>query len=250
MIGDPGEQLNPRRSTAGRWLPIKRALVLPLIVGIAMLGSDGAAAAAVNDGPCQFFLNGAPSTDFFDQQHALQVASDQDLVVSGRVAGRFRQYNVWLRFADFKYIAATGSPDGPTFSRIVNVKDYARYGVGIYKVLADADVVSPAATCTNDAYVTVSGNPMTTVAGLVAAGSGALGLGGVAAGAAGAAGEQKGTTDEWEKEDDRLRAERRQIRELVPELGCMGCLLPISVVGLLAVVGLVFGLSALWSALG
>jgi hypothetical protein len=246
---DPGGHRSSKLKRAVRGLPVKRALVMPLVVGIALLGSDGAAAAAVNDGPCRFFINGAPSTDFFDQQHALQVASDQDLVISGRVAGRFKQYSAWLRFADFKYLAATGSPDGPSFSRVVNVKDYARYGVGIYKVLAAADVVSPEATCDNDAYISVSGNPMTTVAGLVAAGAGALGLGGVAAGAGAAAGEGKGTTDEWEKEDDRLRQERREIREVVPELGCIGCLLPMSLVGVIAVVGLVLGLSALWSAL-
>ena len=71
------------------------------------------------------------------------------------------------------------------------VDDYAKYGVGLYKVIGQSE--GPAGTCSGSALVKVAGNPLKTVAGAAAAGITALGAVGLAAaGAVSALGGQAG----------------------------------------------------------
>jgi hypothetical protein len=241
-----------------RWsAPMKLVAIVALAGAISVMGFEPAAAAAINEGPCKYFLNGAPSTQFDTQDHALTVASDQQVTVSGTVPGKFKQYDVWLQFGFGQIDAGKGTPNGPTFSQTVNVKDYAKFGSGIYKILSEATVESSGGTsCVADAYVLVTGSLLSTAAGIGAAVAGGLGLAGVVGGAASSAAENRGTTKEWEaqqeadrKEEASTRKERREIlgpgADLFPELGCIGCAVPMSLFGLLAIlVGGLLGIKA------
>src|SRR5262249_5446468 len=71
-----------------------------------------------------------------------------------------------------RFTVARGTSNGPTWSRSVNVKTYAKLGVGLYKVIG---VGGP---CSGAALVKVTGkSPLTTVAGI--AGVALTALGGV-----------------------------------------------------------------------
>ena len=220
--------------------PLRFLLVLPLAVVLALSTSyHEASAAAINKGPCEFFVNGVPSTQFDTQDHALHVASDQDLVISGKAPTHFLAWNAWIEFADFEYSAASGHSQDNTFSSTVNVKTYAKFGVGMYKVLSEAKLVpSSSPDCIADGYVLVDGNPMGTAAGLGAALTGGLGLGGVLAGAGASSGEGKGTTKEFEEAEDKQRKLENDMTDVFPELGCLGCFtLPMALLGVLVAAG-------------
>jgi hypothetical protein len=80
---------------------------------------------------------------------------------------------------------------GTSWENTVPVDDYAKYGVGLYKVIGQS--MGPAGTCSGSALVQVAGNPLKTVAGAAAAGITALGAVGLAAaGAVSALGGQGG----------------------------------------------------------
>jgi hypothetical protein len=215
-------------------------LVLPLAVALALFTSyHEALAAAVNKGPCQFFVNGVPSTEFDTQDHALHVSFNQDLIISGKAPSPFVRWESWIQFADFGYTATTGSSDKNTFSSRVNVLPYARYGVGMYKVLSEAHLsASGNPECVADGYILVDGNPMETAAGLGAAVTGALGLGGVLIGAGASSGEGKGTTKEFEAAEEEARKQEDDLVDAFPQLSWFGCLtLPLALLGVLAAVG-------------
>lgn len=239
------EEMRPTPgATSRRWAPkyrpLRFLLVVPLAMALALATSyHEASAAAVNQGPCQFFVNGVSSTQFDTQDHALHVASDQDLVISGKAPVAFRSWVAWIEFADFQYTAASGNSQKDTFSSTVNVKTYAKFGVGMYKVLSEAKLLpSNSPDCIADGYVLVDGNPMATAAGIGAAVTGALGLGGVLAGAGASSGEGKGTTKEFEEAEDKQRKLENDMTDVFPELGCLGCFtLPLALVGVLAAVG-------------
>src|ERR1035437_4208038 len=154
------EEMRPTPgATSRRWAPkyrpLRFLLVVPLAMALALATSyHEASAAAVNQGPCQFFVNGVPSTQFDTQDHALHVASDQDLVISGKAPVAFRSWVAWIEFADFQYTAASGNSQKDTFSSTVNVKTYAKFGVGMYKVLSEAKLLpSNSPDCIADGYV-------------------------------------------------------------------------------------------------
>jgi hypothetical protein len=106
----------------------------------------------------------------------------------------FRSHKIQLEFADRRWTVSDKTDDGSnTFTDSVNVDDYATYGVGLYKIVGVA-TLSDGTKCTGAATVDVSGNPLATVAGVVAAGTvvvgtvGAVASGGLAAGSLGSAG--------------------------------------------------------------
>jgi hypothetical protein len=106
----------------------------------------------------------------------------------------FESHKIQLEFAGRRWTVSSKTDDGSTtFSDSVNIDDYATYGVGLYKVVGVA-TLTDGTKCGGAATVDVSGNPLATVAGAVAAGvvvagtAGALASGGLAAGSLGSAG--------------------------------------------------------------
>jgi hypothetical protein len=246
-------------------LAVKLATMLPLAMALAVIGWEPAAAAAVNTGNCQYFLNGSPSTLFDTPDHALRVSKDQSVTVSGTSPDRFYRYEVDLQYAMFTFKAAEGKPDGPTFSTSVKVADYARYGAGTYKVVSNAETSGPhqeAGSCAADAYVFIAQPPLDTIAGIVGAGAAGVGVAGVLAGAGAAGTEGGGTTDEWEKqhpeterpamtddpnvgEDTDRYGEDRTPVDQVLSLGCFGPIIPMTFLLALVAVGALWALGVL-----
>jgi hypothetical protein len=92
---------------------------------------------------------------------------------------------VQIEFAGFRRTVRDEPTSGTSWENSVPVDKYAKYGVGLYKVIGLSE--GPAGTCSGSALVRVVGNPLTTVAGAAAAGITALGgLGLAAAGVASA----------------------------------------------------------------
>jgi hypothetical protein len=117
----------------------------------------------------------------------IHVSRHQAVPVSATSAAGFRSHKVQLEFASRRWTVSSEQDDGSTtWSDTVNVDDYATYGVGLYKVIG-VSVLSDGTTCTGAATVDVDGNPLTTVAGGVAAGAVALGTVAAVGGAAYAA---------------------------------------------------------------
>lgn len=246
---------------------IKVAAVLPLALAMAVMGWEPAAAAAVNRGPCQYFLNGAPSSLYNTPDHALRLAKNQSLTVAGSAPSRFRRYEVDLQYAMFSFKVAEGNPDGDTFSTLVEVATYAKYGAGTYKVVSNADTAAvdvfkdSGSYCAADAYIFVANNPLETAAGIGAGVAGAAGAAGVAAGAGGTGNENGGTTDEWEKEhqtdrpalpenpevDDTDDGAGNDLTELqqVMKLGCFHAIIPMGIFTAVAALGVHWALGLL-----
>ena len=67
---------------------------------------------------------------------------------------------------------------GYTWNRAVKVKDYARYGAGLYRVHGVSDGAS---ACDGAVLIKVGGSPLTTLFGLGAAGFVVVGLANIAA---------------------------------------------------------------------
>jgi uncharacterized membrane protein len=91
-----------------------------------------------------------------------------------------------MEFAGFTWTVKDKAVTTPVYRDTLPVKDYAKYGVGLYKVNGVA--TGPGVSCTGKALVRVKGNPITTVAGGVGLGAAVLGAFGVFAGMGGGGG--------------------------------------------------------------
>jgi hypothetical protein len=143
----------------------RRLLAGCMLAGAFVLTAAGPAGATVT-GSCSGTINGvdvAPLSSS-DPGDAVDVKSDEDITVSATAPGGIDRYKIKLEFAGIKWTVGKGTADDDSWSKVVNVSDYARYGVGLYRVHG---VSTGAASCTGSALVNVDGNPLTTVAGIV-----------------------------------------------------------------------------------
>lgn len=193
-----------------------RQLLVGAGVAIAALALLAPAAAAQTGG-CAATANRADVRGFSQPSRALKVARNGTIAVSATTGGGSGLYSVALEFSGIRWTVAEGSYQGGVWSDTVNVKDYASYGEGLYKVVASSIGTGP--SCFARAYVKVgNSNPLDTVAG--AAGAGGALLGALGAGVAGRGGKQfdgvESTMDDVEKDlqaADELEADEKRARE-------------------------------------
>lgn len=150
-------------------------------IAFAVSAADAAPASAEVSGPCQGTIKGvdvAPlsSSDIGD---AIEVGKTETVTVGATAGGEIDRYKIQLAFAGVNWTVAKGEADGSSWSKTVNVGDYARYGVGLYKVSG----VSSGVSCTGAALVKVDGSPFGSVAGIVGAALSVVGVGAVASSA-------------------------------------------------------------------
>jgi hypothetical protein len=157
---------------------MRRVLTL-LAIGAFALVAGAAAAGAEATGGCTGTINGVDVTNRSSSSpgDAVDVDADQDITVAATSPGNIEHYKIQLEFAGITWTVGKGDGDGASWSKVVNISDYARYGVGLYRV---SGVSTGAGACTGSALVKVKGNPLTTVAGLGATAVSAAGIGGVA----------------------------------------------------------------------
>lgn len=100
---------------------------------------------------------------------------------------------------DFESILGAAVVDGNTVAGAVRTDEYAWMGVGLYEVHGSVTTVS-GTSCSGVVFINVQGNPLETVAGVVAAGLVGVGTVGAAAAGLGAAvrgGEALDALDHW-----------------------------------------------------
>jgi len=122
---------------------------------------------------------------------AIEVKEHTAVPVTMQSAEGITHLRVQIEFAGFRWTVRDEPTSGTSWQNTVPVDDYAKYGVGLYKVIGQS--MGPAGTCSGSALVKVAGNPLKTVAGAAAAGITALGVVGLGvAGAVSALGGQAG----------------------------------------------------------
>lgn len=143
--------------------------------GVAALGLTAAGANAGIVGPCSASIAGKgvglAGTGARDQ--AIVVAKDASVPIVMTAAGTLSHVRVTLAFAGFSWTVKDKAVGSSVYRDTIPVKDYAKYGVGLYKVSGVAS--GPGVSCTGSALVRVKGSPLTTVAGGVGLGAAVLG---------------------------------------------------------------------------
>ena len=135
----------------------------------------GAPSAAQVTGGCTATIDGQDVGAARSARSAIEVDADATVTVTGTAPGPITGYTVYLSYAGIRFPAAEGDvTDGATsYTTTVDVADYTRYGVGLYRVEAD----TTGTECSTWAYVNVTGSsPLTTVAGVAAATMATAGL--------------------------------------------------------------------------
>ena len=162
-------------------LAITAALTLSTLPALALLAS-----ADVN-GNCSATINGVDVKGLSSSNagDAIEVKEHTAVSVTMQSAEGITHLRVQIEFAGFRWTVRDEATSGTSWENTVPVDKYAKYGVGLYKVIGLSD--GPGGNCSGSALINVSGNPLTTVAGAAAAGITALGgLGLAAAGVASA----------------------------------------------------------------
>ena len=114
-----------------------------------------------------------------DPNQAIQVQWDQSAMATVTSTAQISGYHVDLEFAGIPFTVAHGASNGNSWSQAVEVRQYALYGVGLYKVIGTS--TGPGA-CSASFLVNIVGkDPLTTPAGLLAAAVLAIGALGTAA---------------------------------------------------------------------
>ena len=148
-------------------MSLSHALRIPL-AAVAMLTIAAIvvpSAAAEISGPCNATINGQnvknQGTGAFADP--ITVANDAIVPVTMSAASQISHLKIQVQFAGFSWTVRDKASHGDSWSSDVKVKNYAKWGVGLYKVVGSSGGVS----CSGSALVKVKGNPLTTVAGIV-----------------------------------------------------------------------------------
>jgi len=183
-------------------LAITAALTLSTLPALALLAS-----ADVN-GNCSATINGVDVKGLSSSNagDAIEVKEHTAVPVTMQSAAGITRLRVQIEFAGIPWTVRDEPTSGTSWENSVPVDKYAKYGVGLYKVIGRND--GPTGTCSGSALVRVVGNPLTTVAGAAAAGI--TDLGGLGLAAAGVASALEGQAEEEES--------RRRLRERFQEM--------------------------------
>lgn len=228
----------------------RRVLVAAALVwALTLTFSATLPAAADIRGPCTATIAGVDVNQADSPGTAVEVDQHSQVPVFMQATrgARFASHSISLEFAGLSWEVSSGQDDSDQWTDTVNVGDYAKYGVGIYKVQGSA-ILSPTGTCSGAAYVKVVGrNPLTTVAGAAAAGATAVGAAGLLAGVAASVVEGQATsarvgqwvTDRIEEQaltPQRLAARREEeadqsasTDDVLPYLWCLFFALPAAI---------------------
>jgi hypothetical protein len=145
-----------------------RRLAIALVVILALAAAPEALATI--EGPCEATVAGEDvvGRDTFAKSDAISVPQTGGVPVTITAERPLDNLKLEIEFAGFKYTVL----DEPTTVRqstgVVPVDDYAKYGIGLYKIVGTA--TGDGFTCEATALVDVQGNPLETAAGAIAVG--------------------------------------------------------------------------------
>jgi|SRR5450830_141725 len=109
--------------------------------------------------------------------NAISVEKDAVVPVTMSASGQISHLKIQIEFASMRWTVRDKPSHGKSWASSVEVKKYAKYGVGLYKVIGSS---SGGVSCSGSALVRVKGNPLSTVAGIVGLVAALAGLAGVA----------------------------------------------------------------------
>ena len=153
----------PRRSTVSL---LPAAFVIASLALAAALAVPQAARAEI-DGPCQATIAGqnVATSDTTATGEPIKVREKARVPVTMSATRPITELAVEIEFAGIGWTVHDEPTEGRSWARTVNVGDYSKYGVGLYKVVGSSD--GQAFSCTGAALIEVEGSPLTTIAGLV-----------------------------------------------------------------------------------
>ena len=136
-------------------------------------------AAAEISGPCNATINGQNVKDHGTGAFAGAITVENDAIVPVTMSAgsQISHLKIQIQFAGMSWTVRDKASHGKSWSSDVKVNNYAKWGVGLYKVVGSSGGVS----CSGSALVKVKGNPLTTVAGIVGLVAALMGLGGIGA---------------------------------------------------------------------
>lgn len=148
-------------------------LSLTAAVAIGLVAVSSAAASI--SGPCKAGIAGVDvgplsSTSAGD---AIRVGKNDVVPVTMSSASGISHLKIVLSLAGFHWVVRDAPTNGSSWSRSVNVNDYARWGVGLYQLTGES---AGASACSGTALIRIGGNPLTTIAGGAGLGLGVVGL--------------------------------------------------------------------------
>jgi hypothetical protein len=160
------------RSSFSVFLPA--ALAVAAIAAVAALVAPQAALAEI-DGPCQGTIAGqnVATRDTSATGEPIKVREEARIPVTMSSQRPITGLTVEIEFAGLGWEVHDEPTEGTSWARTVDVGDYSKYGVGLYKVVGKSS--GQGFSCTGAALVEVDGNPLTTVAGLVGLGLAVVG---------------------------------------------------------------------------
>lgn len=142
-----------------------------VVVALVLLATPAGAQA----GGCTATAQGLDVRGFDTPSKALKVKKTEVLRITS-TAPSSGEYDVKLEFGGFQWRAASDSYDGTSWADDVAVDEYAKHGIGIYKVIAVSRMTS-GGSCSVTAYVNVTGgSPLGTTAGIVSTAVAGVGL--------------------------------------------------------------------------
>jgi len=150
------------------------------VAGLAALTATPAFAQIT--GNCSASINGkdvgSQGTGAFSKP--IVVGKNAMVPVMMTAAGQISYLQVQISFAGFSWTVHKKPTTGTQWTSMVDVKKYAKYGVGLYKVTG----YSGGADCSGSALIRVKGSPLSTVAGIVGLITALGGIGGALGAAA------------------------------------------------------------------
>lgn len=157
----------------------RRSTGVGLVALLAVVAPLGVAPAAPADieGPCQATIarRSVSGLDTGPRSEAIEVREKERVPVTMTATRPITQLTVELEFAGLRWTVHDDEIAGKTWTRFVNVGDYSKYGVGLYKIVATSE--GQGFRCEGAALVDVQGTPLRTpvgIAGLAAAIVGAI----------------------------------------------------------------------------
>lgn len=116
-----------------------------------------------------------------DSNDAIPVRHEDDVTVTFSGPNTLLNYQLLLEFAGFQWTVKDFDDPDPDWGDTVPVSDYAKHGVGLYKVVLKTTNADGTPGCEGAALVDVDGDPLSTTAGIIGAIVTVVGVVGVAA---------------------------------------------------------------------
>src|SRR4249920_777263 len=143
---------------------LQHVLGAVMVAGMAALSVTATTATAGITGPCTASIAGVSVANqgTGPTAKAIVVKHDASVPVVLTAQGQLSHIHFTMEFPGFSWTVKDKDVSDPTYSDTIQVKKYAKYGVGLYKVNGSGS--GSGFSCSGTALIKVEGNPLTSVA--------------------------------------------------------------------------------------